>query len=73
MEIVLERVQQHSDPREKNSPFMTCITDHSNEQLPELYNEIVLIGLELPTNPFCGRGSQFKSKLLQSFGHFLVL
>lgn len=52
---------------------MTRITGHRNEQLPKLHNEVVLIGLELPANPFCGWGSQFKGKLFQPLGHFLVL
>lgn len=52
---------------------MARITGHCNEQLPKLHNEVVLIGFELPSNPFCGWRSQFKGKLLQSLGHFLVL
>jgi hypothetical protein len=52
---------------------MTRITGHCNEQLPKLHNEVVLIGLELPANPFCRWGSQLEGKPFQPLGHSLVL
>jgi hypothetical protein len=52
---------------------MARITGHRNQQLPKLHNEIILVGLELPSDPLCGRGSQFERKSLQCLGCFLIL
>lgn len=37
---------------------------HRDQELSKLNGQIVLIGVELPTDPFCSRGRQIARKFL---------
>lgn len=57
----------------KDLPSVATVTGHGNQELAKLNDEVVLIGLEFPTDFLSSWASQLLSELLQTSSDLLVL